>query len=71
VRRPDPLGPWHLPSYLAGRAAVRWCQQVTQLPEQHQRDFHRQHERDQPSERRSDMTRKPTRATRETRGIQA
>jgi hypothetical protein len=50
---------------------LRWAQQVTQLPQQHQREFHRQHERDQPSERRRDMTRQPTRATREARRIQA
>jgi hypothetical protein len=44
---------------------------MAQLAEQHQRQLHRDHERDEPSKRSRDMTRQATSAARETRCVQA
>ena len=47
------------------------AEQVTQLAEQHQRQLHRNCERDEPGERRRDMTRHATGAAGEARRVQA
>jgi hypothetical protein len=61
VRRAHPLRARHraLTLRATGTAATAQstAEDVPQLPEQHQRQLHRKHERDQPRKRRGDMTR--------------